>query len=77
MDLRLRIVLADHLQRTKNAKVKKNRRKQTRQDLFSTQHLPRRKAFIKVPHNKAFQTAIFPEYDRYQQGFASMVFKII
>ena len=38
--------------------------------------LPRRTASDKVLHDKTFNIAKSPKYDRYQHGLLSMVFKI-
>ena len=38
--------------------------------------LPRRTALDEVLHDKAFNIAKNPKYDRYQRGLASMVYKI-
>ena len=37
--------------------------------------LTRRTAYDKILHNKAFDIAINPKYDRYQKGLATMVYK--
>ena len=37
---------------------------------------PRRKTSNKALHNKAFNIAINPKYDKYQRGLASMVYNV-
>ena len=57
---------------------------QNKQDKACFQHdmtyghfkdLPRRIAFDKILHNKGFNVAKNPNYDRYERGLASMLYK--
>ena len=75
-------MLVDHFLETKGKKLRYIHQNDLDKAFFQHdmadgdfQLLPRRTACDEVLHNKAFNNATNPKYDRYQCGLASMVYK--